>query len=99
MRQDILDTTAKRAGGVWALARRQELAAEGRLVEGGWPGTIGEARVRAAGAIRGILVEKSMVALTYEELGRAARLTYDEARRAWLSMLAPRAAHDPADEA
>jgi hypothetical protein len=87
MRQDILDDAARRAGGLWAMSRREELSREGRLVEGGWPGTIAEARARASDAIRVMLVERAMVSLTYAELGRAARLTYGEARRAWLGML------------
>jgi hypothetical protein len=87
MRQNLLDDAAKRAGGLWAASRRDELSREGRPVEGGWPGTIAEARARAADAIRTLLHERAMVALTYAELGRAAQVTYGEARRTWLGML------------
>jgi hypothetical protein len=42
-----------------------------------------EARTRAAAEARRVLIERSMAALTHDELERLARITYDEARRSW----------------
>jgi hypothetical protein len=79
----LLDKIAFEAARTWAEACRAELAREGRRVEGGWPGTMPEARTRAAGEATRALALRSMSALTHEELGRLARITYDEARRSW----------------
>jgi hypothetical protein len=84
-RDRVVDAAARDAGDRWAAACRDELAKEGRLVEGGWPGTLSEARVRVASHVGHALVELAMPALTYDELGRAARLTYERARSAWLA--------------
>jgi hypothetical protein len=84
-RERVVDAAARDAGDRWAEACRASLAKEGRLVEGGWPGTLSEARVRVAAHVGHALVEHAMSALTYDELGRAARLTYERARSAWLA--------------
>jgi hypothetical protein len=89
-RDEWLTAAARDAGDRWAADCRAELAREGREVEGGWPGTIREARMRVAAHVGQALVDRSMVAMSYDELGRAARVTYDKARRSWLSMPRPR---------
>jgi hypothetical protein len=80
----LLEQAAFEAARAWATACRVELAREGRRVEGGWPGTLPEARVRAGAQAARALSERSMSTLTHDELGRVARITYDEARRSWL---------------
>lgn len=75
-RDRLVARVASAAAAAWTAATFAELARESRPVTGGWPGTLSEARARAAA--------ESMGALTHEELVQAARLTNAEARRAWL---------------
>jgi hypothetical protein len=82
-REIVLEQAALAAAQAWTTAFRVSLEAEGRNVEGGWPGTLSEARVRATAHVATVLDKRSMTALTYEEIGRVARITYDEARRSW----------------
>ena len=84
-RADLLDRAASGAAVVWTGAFFSELQREGRRVEGGWPGTVREARTRAANEAARVLGQSSMPALTGEELDRLARITYEEARRSWLA--------------
>ncbi len=88
-RRALLKAAAVELGRRWADAWREDLGRDGRAVEGGWPGTLREARARVtahAGSIPG--------PLTAEELGWAARATYDEARRAWLASVVRRASQE-----
>jgi hypothetical protein len=82
-RESVLAAAAVAAAEAWKAACCLELAREGRGIEGGWPGTLREARVRAGAHVGTVLIGRSMPALTYDELGRVARITYDEARRSW----------------
>jgi hypothetical protein len=82
-RGELLEQAALDAARSWAQAYCAELVREGRRVEGAWPGTIREARARAAtdGAIA--LSKQSMSGLTHDELEKLARVTHLEARRCW----------------
>lgn len=82
-RGELLEQAALDAARAWTRAYCAELVREGRRVEGGWPGTIREARAHAAteGAI--VLSKQSMTALTHDELDRLTRITHLEARRFW----------------
>jgi len=82
-RESLLDRAACDAARLWARACSDELVREGRGVEGGWPGTMREARTRAAVEAARLLTKRSMAALAHDELDRLARITYDEARRSW----------------
>ena len=82
-RDVLLDTAAADTARTWAQSYRHELVREGRLAEGGWPGTLAEARTRVAREAAKALVELSMPALTFDELNRIAKLTYREAGRVW----------------
>lgn len=82
-RGDLLERAALDAARAWTQAYRAELMGEGRLAEGGWPGTVREARARAATEGARVLHEQSLTSLTHDELDRLARITYEEARRAW----------------
>ena len=82
-RAELLDRAASGAALVWTGAFFSELQREGRRVEGGWPGTVREARTRAANEAARVLTQGSMAALTGEELDRLARITYEEARKSW----------------
>ncbi|AKV00173.1 hypothetical protein AKJ09_06836 [Labilithrix luteola] len=82
-RGELLEQAALDAARSWTQVVCAELAREGRRVEGGWPGTIREARARAANEGASVLGRQSMTGLTHDELERLARITHDEARRFW----------------
>lgn len=81
-RQTALAQLADDEGLRWAKARIGELEADGRLPEGGWPGTLTEARAHVA--YRGRLLE-----MTAAESTAAARRVYEVARRAWTAATKP----------
>ncbi len=79
-RKERLTRAAIAAGAGWAERERAALVTEGRLPEGGWPGTMTEARQVAHSSLdeRAILPP-----LTPDERTWMARTTYAEARRKW----------------
>ncbi len=83
-RRTLLHETAIVVGRRWFDTWRAELLGEGRIIEGGWPGTVAEARALVAASIGPMLVQHRLTNVTTEELGWAARTTYAEAKRAWL---------------
>ena len=88
-RELVLQQTAVDTARGWASGWFRSLAGDGRRIEGGWPGTIPEARARIAGDASRALEHLSMPALTRDELSRVTRLTYEEARRLWRASVAP----------
>lgn len=83
-RATLLERAAVHTARSWADTCCAALAQEGRRVEGGWPGTIREARARVAAEATRVLTAQSMTWPTHDELDRLAQATYDEARRVWL---------------
>jgi hypothetical protein len=71
-------------GAAWARAVCDSISREGRVIAGGWPGTIVEARARIANHLHGELSERRMKALEPEELEQAANVTYSRAKQEWL---------------
>jgi hypothetical protein len=69
----------------WFASWREDLLRQGRAIEGGWPGTLPEARALVAASVAPAFTQRRMPILTNEELIWAMRATYDEARRAWLA--------------
>ena len=82
-RSNVLDEAALVAARTWVRQWVDELAREGRPVEGGWPGTMKEARGRCADLSTRMLARSSMGAPVREELDRITHITYAEARRLW----------------
>jgi hypothetical protein len=82
-RELVLQESAARTARVWTSGWFRSLSGEGRRVEGGWPGTVQEARARIAADAARALEDVSMPALTRDELIRLARITYEQARRLW----------------
>jgi hypothetical protein len=70
----------------WAKALRATLADEGRVVEGGWPGTIVEARTLIGRHLQLELAARGMRHASGEELARATAATYARARAEWLGI-------------
>jgi hypothetical protein len=85
-RGSVLEQAAREAAHSWTLACAAQLELERRNAEGGWPGTMTEARARAFAHATTALAARSMAALTHEECARLARLTYDEARKSWSAL-------------
>jgi hypothetical protein len=75
----------REASAVWVAEWRTALEQDGRAMEGGWPGTMAEARAFVLGRIAPILVRKGMPLPTPDRMTRAARDLYSAAREAWLS--------------
>lgn len=82
-RNVILDQRPATVGAAWARAVCERINGEGRIIAGGWPGTIVEARARIASHLRSELAERRMKALAPEELERAANVTYARAKQEW----------------
>lgn len=84
-RRTVLQETALQVGQLWYASTRDGLLRDGRQIEGGWPGTIPEARALVAASLPPALVRRRMSTATNEELVVAVRAAYDEAKRAWLT--------------
>jgi hypothetical protein len=84
-RRTLLKETAEIVGQRWFATWRADLLKEGRHIEGGWPGTMPEARALVAAPLASAFTQRRLIAVSNEELVFAARAAYDEARRAWLT--------------
>jgi hypothetical protein len=82
-REIVLQETAAQAARDWTGRWFRTLADDGRPVEGGWPGTLREARACVAADAGRVLEGRAMPALTRDELSRVTRITYEHARRLW----------------
>jgi hypothetical protein len=79
----VLREMAVGAARSWTKRWLSTLEADGRAVEGGFPGTVSEARAVLAHFAGRALVDLGAPALAREELPELTRITYDEARRSW----------------
>jgi hypothetical protein len=89
-RQSLLAATAADVGQRLFALRRDEIVREGRVVAGGWPGTIREARALSIAVLAPVFAQRHMTAPTNDELGWVMHAAYDAARRAWLTSRDPR---------
>ncbi|MCU0681784.1 MAG: hypothetical protein MUF34_05930 [Polyangiaceae bacterium] len=83
-RRAALERGALRSGDRWVERTREQLSLEGRTVEGGWPGTMSEARGLVA-SVSGALKP----ALTFEESDWVAKTIYTHAKRLWQARREP----------
>jgi len=83
-RAAVLRSTPSAAGAAWARAQLDQLRAEGRSIEGGWPGTVGEARALISAQLRQELAGRALPLPNLEEMKAATEATYDRARADWL---------------
>ncbi|HVJ17954.1 MAG TPA: hypothetical protein VM686_21185, partial [Polyangiaceae bacterium] len=83
-RATVLTAAAVSSGARWAKSERALLRAEGRRAEGGWPGTLSQARNYVQSA-----VPKTGGSLSHDELAWMARAIYESARRDWLAFSEP----------
>lgn len=75
---DQLDALAAQAGERWARSLALRLRAQGREIEGAWPGTLSEAYSCVLAALAGSARE-----LSRDEMRTLSRRTYSAARCAW----------------
>ena len=68
---------ARQQGRAWAGTVRRSIEESGRRIEGGWPGTLTEARAR--------LELPSSAAVAPAQIAHLARVLYGAARESWLS--------------
>jgi hypothetical protein len=83
-RQVLLSEEPVLLGSSWAQVWCKSMQSDGRLVVGGWPGTLAEARARIQGHLGGELARRRMPALSVEELTVATSATYQQAKKDWL---------------
>jgi hypothetical protein len=82
-RDDVLGEAALDAARIWVRQWVEDLERDGRPVEGGWPGTLNEARGRCAEVSARTLARLAMLAPARDEVERFTHITYAEARRLW----------------
>lgn len=79
----------REASDEWLATWRASLARDGRVMEGGWPGTRAEARALVLGRIGPALTRRGLPFPNAERAARAARDLYTSARKAWLAEAIP----------
>jgi hypothetical protein len=83
-RQTLLSEQPIVLGTSWAQGWCKSMQSDGRLVVGGWPGTLAEARARVQGHLGSELARRRMASLSIEELAQATSATYQQAKKDWL---------------
>jgi hypothetical protein len=84
-RRVALRERAQNIGELWAQRVREELRDEQRMLSGGWPGTISEARARAFAHFSSAASVGVLGVLNAPELESASREVYARARQVWLA--------------
>ncbi len=79
-----LEQAAERGGALWAQEQIAALSAQRRLVAGGFPGTMTEARARVLASL-GRERASSWRSTSVADQARAVKLFYAAARRVWLT--------------
>jgi hypothetical protein len=82
-RRRLIQQEPTALGTAWAISSCEELRQSGRSVEGGWPGTVKEARGRVQRELTRLLAARGLEPLRPEELVAATSATYEQAKRAW----------------
>jgi hypothetical protein len=80
---------AEVVGRAWAADLKASLLLEKRRAVGGWPGTLGEARLQVARALLPWLDQRGQGIAGSGQSEGAARLVYASARSAWLASCDP----------
>jgi hypothetical protein len=83
-RRTLLSEEPLLLGSSWARVWCKSMQTDGRLVVGGWPGTLAEARARVQGHLGNELARRRMPSLSVAELSEATSATYQRAKRDWL---------------
>ena len=86
-RGKLLDECAVTLGTSWARALGEAVLREQRVVAGGFPGTVPEARWRVARYVGAELARLELSPLRPDEASTAVDATYARARREWLHLV------------
>ena len=79
----LLQTTIEAAGARWALEYLEAVQKSGRAIEGGWPGTVREARARVMASVPPELSARGLSPLSPQEIAEASSLVNAVAKRGW----------------
>jgi len=82
-RRRLIEERPPALGVTWALDSCADVTGSGRRVEGGWPGTVPEARMRVLRGLTHELAARGFAPLSQSELSAATSTVYDRARREW----------------
>lgn len=82
-REALLRDQPLAIGAEWASVVCGEALQTRGSIDGGWPGTVPEARGRVSHSLGQLLSARRWPALTSSELAAAASAAYSHARRAW----------------
>jgi len=82
-RSQLLGQCMTLAGKTWAAALVEEMSKARRSVEGGWPGTIAEARTLAQRELTRQLASRGLAPPSAGELASAAATVNEHARKEW----------------
>lgn len=85
-RGKLLDEHAATLGVSWARSLSEAMLRERRIVAGGFPGTIPEARWRVAHYLAAEFARLDLSPLLPDEISSAVDATYARARREWLQL-------------
>ena len=85
-----LDRVAVELSHRWVQRVHDQLLAQGRSFEGGWPGTNTEARQISTAWVSNEVSGREPSRLTGDLLDRLARAVYDSAKKQWLSLAGAR---------
>jgi hypothetical protein len=85
-RRVVLERGAATTGASLVKLVCESLRSQGREVEGGWPGTIAEARACVASRLHEELATRGLSPLGKDELDSAANATYAHAKKHWLEL-------------
>jgi hypothetical protein len=94
-RGKVLEAYALTLGAAWARSLSEAVLREQRVVAGGFPGTIPEARWRVARYLGAELARLELSPLLPDEVSCAVEAAYARARREWLQLARGRSS--PAD--
>jgi hypothetical protein len=79
----LLRETSEAIGARWVLDYSASVQQSGRRIEGGWPGTLPEARGRVLASLPQELSERGAAPLSPQELVVASAMASAEAKRQW----------------
>lgn len=82
-RGTLLREASEAIGARWVLDYSAIVQGSGRRIEGGWPGTLSEARGRVVATLPQELHERGAAPLSSKEIAAASAMASAEAKRRW----------------
>ena len=82
-RSRLIQNRLQQVGATWVRDFCEDAVRSGRRLEGGWPGTVPEARMRVLRELTQELAAERLLPLSHEELVAATATAYERAKRDW----------------